>query len=83
MRIEEAVKERIRELMRQQNMTANKLADRSGVAKSALQYTLSPKYGRVQNTGIVTLQKICQAFGITIREFFESPLFSAVEYEEG
>ena len=57
------------------------LAEKSGVADSTLRLTVSPTYGRVKNTGIVTIQKLCQGMGITLEQFFDSPLFKDIDPE--
>lgn len=81
MRAQQAVAERIRELMRQQGLSMSKLAELSGIPKSVLHGTLIGQPPRVRNTGIVNVQKICQATGISLRDFFDSDLFDGLEYE--
>ena len=34
-----------------------------------------------QNPGVVTLQKLCDGIGITLREFFDDDLFEHIEPE--
>lgn len=80
MRVQEAVKNRILELCEQYGVTINKLAECSGVAQSALSNTVKG-YAHIGSTGIVTIQRICQAFHITVQQFFDSPLFEELEYE--
>lgn len=80
MRIQEAVRLRILELCEQYHVTVNKLAECSGVSQSVLSYTVK-EYARINNTGIVTIQRVCQAFHISVGQFFDSPLFDELEYE--
>ena len=71
------VLQHITELMKQRNWTLNHLAVQSGVPQS----TLSGLYQRSNTPTIVTLEKLCEAFGITMSEFF-SEGGSAVELTE-
>ncbi len=79
---QQAVAERIRELLAESGMALNKLSIESGVAKSVLHGTLVGNPPRVQNTSIRTIQKICQVFGITLRDFFDTELFDNLENED-
>ena len=74
----EAVRLRIEELCRENEITVNKLATMSGITQSTLNNTIS---GRNRSTTIGTLQKICDGLGITIQEFFESDSFYHREQE--
>ncbi len=78
MRIGEAVRQRIEELCRQQALTVNKLSNISGVTQSTVNNIVS---GRNRSATISTIKKLCDGFGITIQEFFESDLFSDLEQE--
>ena len=48
----------------------------SSVAPSTIKNIL---YGKSRNPGIVTLKMICDGFGITLDEFFDSDLFGQSE----
>ena len=74
----EAVRLRIEELCRENEITVNKLATMSGITQSTLNNIIS---GRNRSTTIGTIQKICDGLGITIQAFFESDLFSHLEQE--
>lgn len=63
------------------NMTVNHLAEVSGVSSSALKLTVS-SYARVKSTGVVTIKKLCQGFGIDFVDFFSSDLFENLDDEE-
>ena len=82
MNAQQAVAERIRELLAQSGMTLNKLSIESGVAKSVLHGTLVGNPPRVQNTSIRTIQKICQVFDLSLRDFFDTELFDSIENED-
>lgn len=74
----EAVRLRIEELCRENEITVNKLATMSGITQSTLNNIIS---GRNRSTTIGSIQKICDGLGITIQEFFESDLFYHLEQE--
>ena len=69
----EAVKLRILK-----HMTTNKLATESAVAPSSIKNIL---YGKSTNPGIVTLKLLCDGFGITIYDFFDSDEFKNLDQE--
>ena len=72
------VKNRIMQLCEEKRMTINKLATESGIAPSTIKNIL---YGKSQNPGIVTLKMLCDGFGITIVEFFDTEEFRNLEQE--
>ncbi len=78
MRTKEAVAQRILELCRERNIAVNALANISGVSPSTIYSMLNQKS---QNPGVVSIKKICDGFEITVREFFDSPLFDETEQE--
>jgi transcriptional regulator with XRE-family HTH domain len=78
MRIGEAVRQRIIELCRQQELTVNRLSNISGVTQSTVNNIVS---GRNRSATVSTIKKLCDGLGITIQEFFASELFSDLEQE--
>ena len=38
-------------------------------------------YGKSQNPGVVTIKMLCDGFGITIVEFFDTDVFKKLEQE--
>lgn len=72
------VKNRILSLCEEKRITINKLATESGVAPSTIKNIL---YGKSQNPGIVTLKMLCDGFGITLIEFFNTEEFETLEQE--
>ena len=73
-----AVKNRILYLLGEKNMSIYKLAMESAVAPSSIKNIL---YGKSQNPGIVTLKMLCDGFGITLIEFFDTDEFRTLEQE--
>ena len=78
MKAKEAVKCRILELLRDNHLTVNALADLAGVPPSTIYSMLNEKS---KNPGVVSLQKICDGFEISLRTFFDTPLFEGIEQE--
>lgn len=78
MRTKEAVAQRILELCRERNIAVNALANISGVSPSTIYSMLNQKS---QKPGVVSIKKLCDGFEITVRQFFDSPLFDETEQE--
>ena len=78
MRTKEAVAQRILKLCRERNIAVNALANISGVSPSTIYSMLNKKS---QNPGVVSIKKLCDGLDITVREFFDSPLFDETEQE--
>ena len=74
----ETVKNRILQLLGEKKMSIHKLAMESAVPPSSIKNIL---YGKSQNPGIVTLKMLCDGFGITLIEFFDTKEFAALEQE--
>ena len=73
-----AVKERILELLGERRMSIRQLALESGVAPSSIKNIL---YGKSVNPGIVTIKMLCDGFGITLVEFFDTEKIRNLEQE--
>lgn len=73
-----AVARRIQALCAERDITVNTLANQSGVAPSTIYSMLNEKS---QNPGVVSIQKICDGLGISVRAFFDDPLFANLEQE--
>lgn len=73
-----AVKNRILQLLGENKMSIHKLAMESGVAPSSIKNIL---YGKSQNPGIVTIKMLCDGFGISLTEFFDTDEFRSLEQE--
>ncbi len=71
-----AVAARIAELCKKEKLTVNALANLAGMSSSTIYSMLNTKS---QNPGVISLQKICDALDISMREFFDSPLFENLE----
>ncbi len=83
MTAQQAVCERVKELMAEKKMSSNKLAERSGVHHSTVDAMLSDP-PTIKNTGVGTIKRLCQGLGVPFHRFWASPLFKdkALDYEE-
>ena len=73
-----AVRQRILELCAQRGITVNRLATRSGVTQSTANNIVS---GRNHSATVATIKKLCDGLDITLQEFFDTPVFDALEQE--
>lgn len=76
MNAKDAVALRIQVLCAERSITVNELANRCGVAPSTIYSMLNQKS---KNPGVVSLQKICDGLEISLRTFFDDPVFEALE----
>lgn len=72
----EAICKRISDLCKEQDITYYVLASRAAIPKSTLKNILNGT-----NPTLATISKICNGFGITICEFFQSEYFIYCEDE--
>ncbi len=59
-------------------MSIYSLAMESGISPSSIKSIL---YGKSKNPGVVTIKILCDGFGITLNEFFDTPEFREMEQE--
>ena len=78
MNTKEAVAERIIQICKERNMAINALANLSGVSPSTVYSMLNAKS---QNPGVVSIKKLCDGWGITLKEFFDADIFEDLEQE--
>ena len=76
MKLHEAVGKRILEFCEERKITPNKLCTNSGVIQSTVNSIFS---GRSQNPKLATIQYLCEGLGISLKDFFDSPLFDELE----
>ena len=76
MLLPEAIKLRIIELLNENNLSAYKLSYKGGISPSNVSDILR---GKVIEPTISTLLHICECANITLKEFFDSPIFDEVE----
>ena len=73
MRLNEAVSKRLTELLQENHMTPYQLYMKSGVPKSTIGNILNCAYPSMK---LRIIHELCQGFGLSITEFFQSPLFN-------
>ena len=78
MNAKEAVARRIEELCEQHGIAINALANQSGVCPSTVYSMLNSKS---QNPGVVSIKKLCDGLGISLRDFFDDDIFDDLEQE--
>ena len=78
MSVYHAVKNRILVLLEEKNMSIHKLAIESAVPPSSIKNIL---YGKSVNPGIATIKMLCDGFGISLIEFFDTEEFRNLEQE--
>lgn len=69
---------RILELCALRKITINHLATISGVTQSTLNNIVS---GRNHSATVSTIKKLCDGLDISLREFFDAPIFDDLEQE--
>lgn len=72
MKLNEAVSRRTNELLAERGMTQYQLYMKTGVPKSTISNVINCSYDSVR---LRIIHEMCQGLGISITEFFESPLF--------
>lgn len=78
MKLNQAVSLRLQELLKERSMTQYQLFTKSGVPKSTIHNLIQCSYDSVK---LRIIHELCQGFGISISEFFQSPLFEEVNLD--
>ena len=73
MKLNQAISQRLAELLDEKNMTQYQLFMKSGVSKSTIGNVINCAYDSVK---LRIIHEMCQGFEIDIPEFFNSPLFA-------
>ena len=76
MTFSDAVRARILELCEKKNMNVNMLSTRAGLNPSTVRSILKK---RANSPKTETLYYICIGFGITLKKFFDAPIFDDIE----
>lgn len=72
------ISERILELCRERGITVGKLCSTAGTTASTVHDIVT---GETKNPRVYTLKKLCDALGITLSEFFDTPDFNNMDIE--
>ena len=73
MKLNQAISERLTELLQERSMTQYQLFMKSGVPKSTIGNVINCAYDSVK---LRVIHEMCQGLCIEIVDFFDSPLFS-------
>lgn len=76
MQAQDILVERINNLCKQKRMTYYALSYKSAVPMTTLIHIVDKS---TVNPGVLTIGKLCDGFGITLKEFFDSPEFENIE----
>lgn len=72
MKLNVAVSQRLTQLLAENNMTQYQLYIKSGVPKSTIGNVINCSYDSVK---LRIIHEMCQGLGLSLSEFFDSPLF--------
>ena len=78
MKLNEAVSQRLTELLREHGMTQYQLYIKSGLPKSTIGNIVNCQYDSMK---LRVIHEMCQGLGISIPDFFASPLFDETNLE--
>lgn len=77
MKAQDMLVERINNLCKEKRMTYYALSYASAVPMTTLMHIVDKS---TANPGVMTIGKLCDGFGITLREFFNSSEFDGIEH---
>jgi transcriptional regulator with XRE-family HTH domain len=78
MQLNQAISERLKELLNEKKMTQYTLYKRCGVPKSTIGNLINCTYDSLI---LRVLHELCQGLGISLTDFFDSPLFDEENLE--
>lgn len=78
MKLNEAVSQRLQELLKERDMTQYQLSMKSGVPKSTIGNVVNCMYDSVK---LRIIHELCQGMNLNISEFFNSPMFEEENLE--
>lgn len=76
MTLMEAVSNRLQQLQAERNFTNYQIQKEGGVPRSTVGKLVAKKFNTVQ---LDTIYQIASTMGITIREFFDDPIFDQID----
>lgn len=72
MTVQEAISKKIKKILKEKNLTINKLATISCLTQSTVQSLVD---GKSSNPTLVTIVKLCNGLDMTLSEFFGDRIF--------
>lgn len=79
MKVRDAISKKILCILDERDITVNKLATISCLTQSTVDSLVN---GKSKNPKLLTIVRICDGLGITLKEFFDDPLFLNLERED-
>ena len=79
MKIKDAVAIRINNICNERNISINKLASISCLTQSTVQHLVD---GRSKNPKLLTIVRLCDGLGLTLKEFFSDELFDNIDRDD-
>lgn len=79
MKAQDVLVERINNLCKERRMTYYALSYASAVPMTTLMHIVDKS---TANPGVLTIGKLCEGFGITLKDFFDAPEFESMEHFE-
>ena len=76
MTLSEAVGKRVENLLAERNMTQYQLYKNGGIPRSTISVTV---YGKYKTVKLDTVYQIAATLGITLKDFFDDPLFDELD----
>lgn len=74
----DAIAHRIRELCKERGITPNALSYIAAVPQSTIKSILN---NETKSPEVLTIKKLCDGFGITLAQFFDTDIFNTLEQE--
>ena len=78
MQLSDAIRKRINQLLKENNMNIWRLYKTTGVPASTLSYFMT---GKRELINLKTLLHICEGFNIELKDSFDDPMFKDVEQD--
>lgn len=79
MKISEAIACRINQICNERNISINKLANMCLLTQSTVQHLAD---GRSKNPKTLTIVRICDGLGISLKEFYDDAVFKNIDRED-
>mgnify|MGYP002921991850 CR=1 FL=1 len=79
MKINDAISQKLLKICQEKKISVNKLAVLCCLTQSTIQNIID---GNSSNPKILTIVRICDGLGISLKEFFDDDLFSNIDRED-
>ena len=76
MKLHEAISKRVKNLLEQKGLKPYGLFKQGGISRSTISFLVN---GNIKNVSSDLIYQICSTLGISLREFFDDPLFENLD----